>query len=153
MAYCNNMKKLDNPKIPEEVKAKLRLQNTMLDLKKKLFVEGHKDYSYLSHKELTIAAVSKLALIMCDMKDYFKTGDTDEEIIMMVLKNQFTDSENCEKTFTKAELENLINYYAKLNNERLIEAQGAWGMVKYYLSHICRGNDYYENLAVSAYDK
>ena len=153
MASCNNMKKLDNPKIPEEVKAKLRLQNTMLDLKKKLFVEGHKDYSYLSHKELTIAAVSKLALIMCDMKDYFKTGDTDEEIIMMVLKNQFTDSENFEKTFTKAELENLINYYAKLNNERLIEDQGAWGMVKYYLSHICRGNDYYENLAVSAYDK
>ena len=150
MYYCDNLRKIENPKIPEDRKIRLQLHNSVLDTKKLLLVEGHNDYPYLTHEELRIAVIAKLSLIYCGWKN---ENETEENIIQSVIRSQLADGENFDEKYTKKEMEDLLYYYVSLNRERLLEDKGISGVIKYYVAHIGHNKEYYNKLRANTYDK
>ena len=153
MTYCNNMKKIENPKIPEDKKKVLNFSQLIFDTKKLLYVEGHKDYPYLDHKELGMAVIIKLALITCEWKDQIEPSISDEDAIQLVLQSQLDDGNNLNKRFTKKEMQDTLDYYILLNKERLLKDKGILGLVKSYIDQLGHDKEYYDKLGVNTYDK
>ena len=153
MTYCNNMKKIENPKIPEDKKNTLNFQQLIFDTKKLLYTEGHKDYPYLDHKELGLAVIIKLALITCEWKDQIEPSISDEDIIQLVLQSQLDDGNNLNKIFTKKEMQDTLDYYILLNKERALKDKGILGLVKSYIDQLGHDKEYYDKLGVNTYDK
>ena len=64
--FCKNLDIINNPKIPDDKKTDQVWQNQYLNLKKTLYVEGHRDYPCLNKQDLQIAVTCVLAIFMLD---------------------------------------------------------------------------------------
>lgn len=150
--YCNNMKMIENHKIPERKRAEFALKNSYIDAKKLLLVEGHKAYPYLSKKDLDIAVYAELAIIMID--EARKIGDMtpDKDIIKIILTYE-TEGDYPEEGYTKDDLKNIINMIVSKNNEAMVKDRGFCGALKHLLKLSTHDANYYSNLGVNAYEK
>ena len=151
--YCNNKKVLENPKISSDRKAQLSLINKYIDLKKLLYVEGHKEYPYWSKNELAFAVSLKLASIIYDELKKVNYETTLKEVTKEIFKSEDIDVGGEINMF-------LLNLDLRFNilkhNERLKAERGYFGYLLLMLNLIFFRNDkYYRKLAeeVSAYEK
>lgn len=149
--YCNNMKMLENPKLTNEKRAAIINENTYIDMKKLLLVEGHRDYPYLSKTDLCTAAIAKLALMVID--GVRKHGETtpDKEIIETVFKHE-VEGEYPTEGFTKEDLERIIQMMVFKNNEAMIKDIGIVKTIQHLSNLRSHDQKYYDNLNVNAYE-
>lgn len=129
--YCKNLDFINNPKIPEDKKVKRKIRNIYLNLKKTLFVEGHKDYPYLDKKDLSIAVICKIALLMLDFTKEHEnlSGIAESEIIKIIVKNETVG--DFSEDWSKQDLENLLNGLIEKNKKAMIKDKG----FLYFLTH------------------
>lgn len=153
--YCDNMMFIENEKIPKDKRDAYMFKNYYLDTKKLLLQEGHREYPYMSKKDLNIAVTSKLALMMIEFARNvgIKVSDiTDEEIIKQIVEYE------CEgeltENFTKEELENTMWYIIGQHDIKYLKEEGFIKYLKYKLDMFKKTySDYYNKLEVSVYDK
>lgn len=127
--YCNNMTTLENPNISEERLEELKSGNAYYDLKKYLYVEGHKDYPFLSHKDLATCVASELALIMCEKFQDTELGMSETEIIEKIIKQELTGEFTTK--FTKNDLQRAIDHIVDKNFEKAAQEMSIIDCLKY----------------------
>ena len=127
--YCHNMTMMENPNLSEQKRIDIESGNTYLDLKKYLFVEGHKDYPYLTHEELAICVAAELALMMCEKFQDTGHGMSETEIIEKIIRMELT-GEYATK-FTKADLKRSIDKITARNFERAWQKMNIIDYIKY----------------------
>lgn len=153
--YCDNMMFIENEKLPKDKRDAYMFKNYYLDTKKLLLQEGHREYPYMSKKDLNIAVTSKLALMMIEFIRSVgaKVSDiTDEEIIKQIV--EYECKEELTKNFTKEELENTLWYIIKQHNIKYLQEKGFMKYLKYKMDMFKKStSDYYNKLEVSVYDK
>lgn len=127
--YCNNMTILENPNISDEKRIDIELGNTYFDLKKYLYVEGHKDYPYLTHEELAACVAAELALVVCREFENVETGMSETEMIEKILRKELIGEYTTK--FTKADLKRSIDNITARNFERAWEKMNIIDYIKY----------------------
>ena len=128
-AYCRNMTILENPNISEEKRMDIESGNAYFDLKKYIFVEGHKDYPYLTHEELAICAAAEMALMMCEKFENTGPGTSETEIIEKIIKKELTGEYTTK--FTKADLKRSVDYIVSKNFERAAQKMSIIDYLRY----------------------
>ena len=149
--YCNNMKMLENPKLTPVKRAQCQLMNTYINMKKFLFVEGHKDYPYMSKNDLALCVASTLAIIVCEEFKDIEPGLTEEDIIEIILKNECVGK--YAQRFTKNDLKGIINNIVSNHTKEVIRKRGFFGYLKYLAEVSTHGEKYYGKLEVNAFEK
>lgn len=127
--YCNNMTMLENPNISDEKRIEVELGNTYFDLKKYLYVEGHKDYPYLTHEELAACVAAELALVISREFENVETGMTETEMIEKILRRELTGEYKTK--FTKTDLKKAIDNIVARNFERAWQKMNIIDYIKY----------------------
>ena len=142
--YCNNMKMLENPKLTLRKRAECQMKNSYIDMKKLLFVEGHKDYPYMSKNDLGLCMVAKLATLCCEEWKDIDPDMTEEDIIEVILKYECVGE--LTQRFTKKDLERIISNIVNNHTQTLIKKRGFWGYVKYLMELSTHDKKYYDKL-------
>lgn len=148
--YCNNMTTLENPNLSDQKRKELVSENAYLDLKKILYVQGHKDYPYLSHEDLATCATAALAIVLCRIFEN-EPDISEEEIIEMVVRNELTGEYTSK--LTKRDLNRAIDNLVAKNNEKAMREMGIVEYFKYLLALKVKSKKYYDNLEISVYEK
>lgn len=129
--YCKNLDIINNPKVPEKIRAEKQLQNIYYDLKKTMYAEGHKEYPYLNKKDLALAATCKIALDMAHTLQQISGEVEEQEIIDTILDKELTDYKDYEGHLTREDLEIIIDNMINKNNLEHIKQKG----IGQYLIH------------------
>lgn len=129
LTYCENMKKLENSKIPEEKKGKYAYQNTYLNVKKILFGEFKKLFKYLSNADIDmLVKCSLMMMVTNDMEDFCKaagfefTEKEEKESIKSVIKLEFGDE--LDEEFKKNDIIKIFTNIVLKNSNKVLEIEG-----------------------------
>ena len=140
--FCDNLNIINNSKVPRDKRAIREIRNEYLNMKKTLYVEGHKDYPYMNKKDLSVAVTCMLALKFLAIirnLDFNLDNISDEEIIKTIIEYECI-GDFVEK-WGKQDLIDTINYLVEKNNETMIKNRGWLGWLKHNYS-----------LAIKAYE-
>lgn len=151
--YCNNKAMLENPNLSDKKRSELTLKNAYIDMKKLLYVEGHKDYPYMSKSDLALAVTSKLASMFYDRVKEAEPEASEEDVIEVILRYECTEGEYKER-LKQADLDLIVDNLIHEHNKKVIKERGFLGYLGYLADlMLTRNKDYYSNLEVSAYEK
>lgn len=129
--YCRNMTVLENPNLSDSRRKDIESRNAYLDLKKYLLVEGHKDYPYLSDKDITTCVAAELALMMCEKFQDTGPGMSETEIIEKIIKKELTGKYTTK--FTKIDLQRAIDNIVDKNFKKAAQEMGIIDYLKYII--------------------
>ena len=149
--YCNNMKMLENPKLIDRKRLECQLKNSYFDMKKLLFVEGHKDYPYMSKKDLGLCVTAKLAIMCCENWKDLDPDMTEEDIIEVILKYECVGE--LTQRFTKKDLEGIIINITNNHAKEVRKRRGFFGYLMYIAELATHNKKYYDKLEVNTYEK
>ena len=130
--YCKNLDVINNPKVPSDKKVARKVQNDYLDMKKTLYVEGHKDYPCLDKKDLSIAVTCVLAWRILDIiREVGTLGQnlSDEEIIKTILETEIEGEVT--ENWNRQNLIDIVEGLIEKNKAAMIKEYG----LLYYLTH------------------
>lgn len=133
--FCKNLDIINNPKVPDDKKTKLRLHNEYLNLKKTLYVEGHKDYPCLNKEDLKVAVTCVLAINILDairQRDNLSEDFFEEEIIKSVM--EYETEEEFNELWDRETLVNIVDGVIQKNKTAMIEQMGMLGYMLHKLT-------------------
>lgn len=151
ITYCNNMKLLENLKLTDRKRLECQMENAYLDIKKLFYVEGHKDYPYMSKSDLGLCVTAKLAIMCCENCKDIDSDMTEEDIIEVILKRECVGEYT--QRFTKKDLETIIDNIIKKHNMKVLKERGILGYLKYAIELSSHNQKYYESLKTNVYEK
>ena len=136
LTYCDNMKKLENTKIPEEKREEYLYQNTYYNIKKILYREFNKIFRYLTNDDIWVLVKCSLAMFVTNDEEtiYLRQGkeytkEDEKKRIKSVISLEFGG--NPEKDLDRNDLKKIFKYLVTKSTMEVLQKEGFFSCINY----------------------